>query len=60
MRTVGDLLQRLSADEVVIELHERPIAQLVRRQVVVFDVIRIEATGQTAGPFIAVRGSHSR
>ena len=38
MRPGGDLLQRLAPDEVVVELDERPVAQLVGRQVVVLDV----------------------
>ena len=53
MRFVGDLLQRFAADEVVVELHERPVAQLIGRHVVVFDVRRTEAAGQSAGAFVA-------
>ena len=32
-------LQRLAADEVVVELHEAAVAEVVRRQVVVGDVV---------------------
>ena len=55
MRLAGDLLQRLAADEVVVELHERAVAELVRRQVVILDVVRHEAAADRASGFVARR-----
>src|SRR5690625_4879697 len=49
-----DLLQRFTADEVVVELHEGAVAQLPRVEVVVLDVVRHEATGQRVGRFVGV------
>src|SRR5580765_3663607 len=43
MRTPGALLECLAADEIVIELDVRSVAELPRREVVVLDVRRIEA-----------------
>ena len=45
--------QGISADEIVIELHKPAVTELVRCGVVVFDVRRVEASGQTAGAFVA-------
>src|SRR5215470_4973620 len=56
MRLLRDLLERLAADELVVELNERPVADLVRRDVVVLDVLRDVAAGETAGGFVAPRG----
>ena len=55
-----DLLERLAADEVVVELHERPVAELPRVQVVVLDVVRHEAAGERAGGLVAVGGRATR
>src|SRR5690606_37055577 len=52
-RLLGHLLERLAADEVVVELHERAVADLVRRDVVVLDVVRGEAAGETARRLVA-------
>lgn len=49
-----DLLQRVGADEVVVELDERAIAQFPRVQVIVFDLFADEGTADGAGCFIAV------
>ena len=48
------LLQRFAADEVVVELDERAVADFVRRRVVVLDVLRDEAAADRAGRFVAV------
>src|SRR5262245_56260305 len=56
MRLVRHLLERLAADELVVELHERTVADLVRRDVVVLDVLRHEAAGERAAGLVAVRG----
>ena len=55
MRLVGDLLERFAADEVVVELDERAVAELVRRQVVVLDVVGDEAAADRAGGLVARR-----
>ena len=64
LRALGlriDLLQRVAADEVVVELHERAVAELPRVQVVVLDVVGDKAPGERVGGLIAVgAGSHSR
>ena len=52
---LGRLLERLAADEVVVELHERAVAELVRRDVVVLDVVGDEAAADGAGGLVAVR-----
>src|SRR5690606_39616643 len=49
-----DLLQRVGADEIVVELHERAVAQLPRVEIVVFDRLADERTADRAGGFIAV------
>src|SRR5690606_19933356 len=54
VRLVGDLLECLTADEVVVELHERAVTDLVRRDVVVLDVGRYEAARKTARALVAV------
>src|SRR5690606_32773642 len=54
VRLVRDLLERFAADEVVVELHERAVADLVRSDVVILDVVRYEAPGETARAFVAV------
>ena len=48
-------LERLAADEVVVELDERAVAEIVRRQVVVADVVGGEAAAERAGGLVAVR-----
>ena len=53
MRLAGDLLERFAADEVVVELDERAVADLVRRHVVVLDVVRDEAAADRAGGLVA-------
>ena len=40
LRLLRELLECLAADELVIELHERAVAQVERREVVVLDVVR--------------------
>ncbi len=47
------LLEGSSADKVVIELHEWAIAQVVRRQVVVGDVLGVEASAERRHRFVA-------
>src|SRR5579859_6383270 len=57
VRLVCHLLQSLAPDKVVIEVDERPVAQLVWGHVVVFNVIGVEAaTQRPALAFIAVGG----
>jgi hypothetical protein len=53
-RRIGrHLLERGAADEIVIELHERAVAQIVRREVVVGDALGIEAAAQRGHGFVA-------
>ena len=49
------LLERLTTNEVMVELHERAIAEVVRRQVVVVDVVRVVAAAERGVPLEAVR-----
>ena len=60
MRLACDLLQRFAADEVVVELDERAVAELVRRQVVILDIVRDEAAADRASGLQPAAGSHSR
>ena len=53
-RVVGHLLERLAADELVVELDERSVAQVVRRQVVVADVVRVEAAAERCHGLVAL------
>src|SRR5688572_14040684 len=55
MRLVCDLLQRFATDEVVVELDERAVAELVRREVIVLDIVRDEAAADRASGFVARR-----
>src|SRR5688572_7022267 len=55
MRLVCDLLQRFAADEVVVELDKRAVAELVRREVVILDIVRDEAAADRASGFVARR-----
>src|SRR5262252_117567 len=48
MRLSLHLLQGFLTDEVVVEFDELPVAQGIRRHVVVLDIARFEATGQGA------------
>ena len=60
-RVGGHLLERLAADEVVVELDERPVAELVRRQVVVLDVVGVVSCRRASRcPRSPFAGSHSR
>src|SRR5690606_17668209 len=54
VRLVVNRLERLTADEAVIELHERTVADVVRRDVVILDVVRHEAAGERARGLVAV------
>src|SRR5262245_42179434 len=47
-------LERFTADEIVIELDVRTVAQIPRRQVVVFDVRRIEAAADRRLRLVAI------
>ena len=61
LRVGLDLLERVAADEVVVELHELAVAELPRVQVVVLDVVRDEAPGERVVGLVAVGApSHSR
>ena len=48
LRVERHLLDGLAADEVVVELDVRAVAEVVRRQVVVLDVVRVEAAAERA------------
>ena len=52
----GHRLERRAPDEVVVELHERPVAEVVRREVVVGDVVGVVAPAERAGALVALRG----
>ena len=54
VRLLGQLLERLAPGEVVVELHERTVAQVVRSRVVVLDPVRHEAAGDGTGGLVAV------
>ncbi len=55
MRPLGLLLERLAADEVVVELHEGAVPQLVRRHIVVLDAVRNEAAADRTRALVTVR-----
>src|SRR5882724_3242968 len=55
LRLPGDLLQRLASDEIMVELDERTVPQLVRRHVIVFDVVRHEAAADRPRALISAR-----
>jgi len=40
----------------VVELHERPVTEIPRSEVVVRDVVRVEAAAERAGALVPVRG----
>src|SRR5690606_7823611 len=48
------LLERVAADEVVVELHERAVTQLPRVEVVVLDLLTDERTADRTGGFVGV------
>ena len=48
--------RRASSDEIVLELDERPVPQVVRREVVGRDVVGDEAAAERAGALVAVGG----
>ncbi len=52
MRLIGDLLQRFPANEVMIELDERAIPQLVRRNVIVLDVVGVVTAAERTRAFV--------
>jgi hypothetical protein len=54
LRARVDRLERVPADEVVVELDERAVAELPRVEVVVLDLVRDEAAGQRVGRLVAV------
>ena len=56
LRWVGriDFLQRIGADEIMVELHERAIAQFARVEVVILDAVANEGTADGTGCFVAV------
>ncbi len=49
-------LQSRAANEVVIEADDAAVVELVRREVVVLDVVRVEAASQRSGRFIRALG----
>src|SRR5690606_41115649 len=49
-----DLFQRLTANEIVVELDESAVADFVGRDIVVFDAVRGEAAADGAGRLVAV------
>ena len=54
---LGDhLLQRRAADEVVIEPDDATVVELVRREVVVLDVLRVEAAAERRGRLVGALG----
>ena len=55
MRRLRFFLECLPSDEVVVELDERPVAQRVRREVVILDVPGHEAAADGGRAFVAVR-----
>ena len=54
--SVRQSLERLAADEVVVELDVAPVAEIPRREVVVLDRGRDEAAADRRSPLVAVRG----
>ena len=54
MRLIGDLLEGVTADEIVIELHVEAVAEFVRRRVVVLDILGDEAAGDRAGRLVTL------
>ncbi len=56
LRLVPHRLERIASDEVVVELHERPVPEVVRRPVVVGDVVGVVAPAERARPFVALGG----
>ena len=52
-RLLRELLERLAADELVVELHERAVAQVVRREVIVLDLLRDEAAAERRHRLVA-------
>ncbi|OIQ69645.1 hypothetical protein GALL_487530 [mine drainage metagenome] len=54
MRATLHRLQRRATDKVVVELHERAIAKVIGRQVVILDIVRDEAAADRAGRLVAV------
>src|SRR5204863_2286660 len=48
------LLERRAPDEIVVELHVRPVAEVPGRQVVVLDVRRVEAAANRRLRLVAV------
>ena len=57
---VGHRLERLPADEVVVELDVAAVAEIPRREVVVLDVAETKLPPIDAEPSYPVAGSHSR
>ena len=54
LRVLVQGLERVTADEVVVELHERAVTELPRVGVVVLDVVGDEAAGDGVGRLVAV------
>src|SRR4026209_2475050 len=54
-RADGHPRERPPAAEVWVELHEAPVAEIVRGDVVVGDVVGVEGAAERAGRLVAVR-----
>src|SRR6185437_2498643 len=52
LRLTRHFLERLAANEIVIEFHERPVTKRVRSHVVVLNFVGLEASTQRARTFI--------
>src|ERR1700757_2648996 len=53
---VRDFLKGFSSDKIMVELDEGPVAEFVRRQIVVFDVIGIETAANGTCALVTPRG----
>src|SRR5262249_41083115 len=53
LRIEGDLFEGLASDKFVIEFDERPVAEIVWRQIIVSDIARVEAASERRHGFVA-------